>query len=192
MEVSAESSTVPQIYHNAERGTGRHALLPSYILVTTAARLFIPLYIWACPVNLLFNDTSPWVYLLVGYQIFQISILFLQDRFGARFFLPKGYWFEEMSTWDYHPLLPPADIESGEGRKEADCAICFEKIELANAGRQSVDMRTSDKMPQSPGAVGDVFDSVRRGANRMSYMVGRQMHFPDNAESKLRSRLAIT
>lgn len=101
-------------------------------------------------------------------------VLFLQDYFGPRFFLPRGVWFEEISTWDYHPILPPADIEGGDSKTEVDCVICFETIEMgsSNAGRMSVDMRTAEK-GEGSGAnnVGDVLDSVRRGANRMSFMV---------------------
>jgi len=112
------------------------------------------------------------VFALVGYQAFQILVLLLQDKLGPRFFLPRGFYFAELDTWDYHPILPPADIESGAGAhgkgKETDCVICFEKIELATPGRTSIDMRTSEK-EATPGS--GVFDGVRRGANRMSYMV---------------------
>lgn len=193
----AYSYWLPQIYQNAERGTGRLPLLHSYILVTAAARLVIPLYVWACPskmfrqyaasswlnrpnsANLLFTENSPWVWALVAYQTVQVIFLLLQDTFGPRFFLPKGFWFEELDTWDYHPILPPSDIEnpaSGDGdKKDVDCIICFERIELAGSGRRdSIDARTSEKGEETAGAsgaVGDVFDAARRGASRMSYMV---------------------
>lgn len=166
-------------------------------MCTALTRIFIPLYVWACPGeqrvdesvsaagapassscflslpdNLLFSDTSPWVWALVAYQLFQVLILYLQDKLGPRFFLPRGVFFQELDTWDYHPLLPPADIESGgddtKTGNEVDCVICFEKIELAAPGRTSLDMRTAEK--DSNGGPG-VFDGVRRGANRMSYMV---------------------
>lgn len=74
--------------------------------------------------------------------------------------------------------MPPEDIESG-GRsgalKEVDCTICLEKIELSAPGRHSIDMRTAEK--DTPvNAVGDVISGVRRGANRMSYMVRSSVH----------------
>ena len=50
---------VPQIYQNAERGTGRLPLLHSYILVTALARLLIPLYVWACPSEFHASTISP-------------------------------------------------------------------------------------------------------------------------------------
>lgn len=176
---------VPQIYHNAERGSGHNALLKKYIVVTACTRLFIPLYVWACPVNLLFTETSPWVYTLVLWQAVQVLILFLQDILGPRFFLPKGFWFPELDRWDYHPLLPPQDIEAGvvtgaenrdgaDGDKkgEVDCVICFEKIELARPGgeRASLDVKTG-KNAGEPSSMGEVFGAARREANRMTYMV---------------------
>lgn len=179
---------VPQIYHNAERGSGRHALLKKYILVTACARLFIPLYIWACPVNLLFTDTSPWVYTLVVWQAIQVAVLFLQDKLGPRFFLPTGFWFEELDHWDYHPILLPQDIESGpvlgeEGTDEAkrldlarkgevECPICLSPIEIASPGgdRASLDVKTGE-YASSGTSMGEVLGAARRGANRMTYMV---------------------
>jgi hypothetical protein len=179
---------IPQIYHNAERGSGRNALLKKYILITACTRLFIPLYIWACPVNLLFAENSPWVFALVAWQVFQVIILFLQDTLGPRFFLLRGFWFPELDRWDYHPILPPQDVESGvvsgaedrdgarnaDGDKkgEVDCVICFEKIELAQPGRErpSLDAKIG-KSAGEGSAMGEVFGAARRGANRMSYMV---------------------
>lgn len=176
------ASIVPQIYHNAERGTSRHALLKQYVVATSAVRLFIPLYVWTCPQNLLFTETSPWVFGLVAWQAFQIIVLFLQDWFGPRFFLPRGVWFEEQETWDYHPALPPDDIESSgkaDGKREVDCIICLEAIELA-PGRLSVDQRVADK--ETSGAVGDVISGVKRGANRLSYMVSDWRNTPHFGE----------
>ena len=127
------------------------------------------------------------MYLLVIYQLAQVSIILLQDRLGLRFFVPKGRWFPELDAWDYHPILPPRDLESGttvgdgskigkEKNNEVDCVICFEKIELASVGRTSIDMRTAEKGDNSPisaasAGVGEVFGGVQRGVSRMSYMV---------------------
>lgn len=191
---------IPQIYHNAERGTGRNALLKQYIIVTAITRLFIPLYIWAYPGNLLFADTSPWVYALVVWQAVQVAVLCLQDLLGPRFLLPKGLWFPELNTWDYHPILPPSDIESGlvsgaesrdgfksadgEKKGEVDCVICFEKIELARPGgeRGSLDAKINRSAGDrdATSAMGDVFGAARRGANRMTYMVSPRTSIGSN------------
>ena len=49
---------VPQIYANAERDASRRVLRHRFVIGTTLCRLFIPLYIWGCPQNVLFADTS--------------------------------------------------------------------------------------------------------------------------------------
>lgn len=86
-----------------------------------------------------------WIYALIAYNSFQASVLLMQDsRFGARFFLPRPLlaWLElaETETWDYHPLLPPPDVEAAslaqaddEGNAKEDCPICLSPIQIAPA-----------------------------------------------------------
>ncbi|KAI7944497.1 hypothetical protein MJO28_010192, partial [Puccinia striiformis f. sp. tritici] len=45
---------IPQIDHNVQHGTSRRGLRKRYVLGTTLCRLFLPLYIWGCPNNVLF------------------------------------------------------------------------------------------------------------------------------------------
>ncbi|KAM0746763.1 hypothetical protein T439DRAFT_329459 [Meredithblackwellia eburnea MCA 4105] len=123
---------IPQIVMNVQRGAARMTLRKEYIVGTTVARLFLPVYFLACPNNLLGVDPSPWVVALILYSTFQAAILLLQDsRLGARFFVPKillariGVKTEEI--WDYHPLL---DMESG--RSLEDCPICMEEIDVGD------------------------------------------------------------
>ena len=168
---------IPQIYHTAERGSGRNALLKKYILGTTLSRLFIPVYVWACPDNLLFAETSLWVWLLVAYQLAQVATLLLQDTLGARFFLPRGFWFPELDTWDYHPVMPAPDLESagsgadGQGAGDVNCVICFEKIDVDGSGETKADDEQDGVGASGSGPVGDVVSASKRAANRMSYMV---------------------
>ncbi|KAI7960945.1 hypothetical protein MJO28_001434 [Puccinia striiformis f. sp. tritici] len=50
----------PQIDHNVQHGTSRRGLRKRYVLGTTLCRLFLPLYIWGCPNNVLFvTDYHP-------------------------------------------------------------------------------------------------------------------------------------
>lgn len=49
---------IPQIWLNAKRGSARRVLSKEYVMGTTVARLYLPLYIWACPDNILFKETS--------------------------------------------------------------------------------------------------------------------------------------
>ena len=45
---------------------------------------------FACPDNVFFIKPSQWIWTLVAWQLFQILVLFSQDRFGSGFFLPKS------------------------------------------------------------------------------------------------------
>jgi hypothetical protein len=49
---------LPQIWKNAERGSARRTLSKEYIVCTTLCRLFLPLYVWGCPSNVLFTQSS--------------------------------------------------------------------------------------------------------------------------------------
>lgn len=77
------------------------------------------------------HDWGPtdWVWVLCAYQVLQTSVLLLQQVLGARFFVRESWGlFPEIEYWDYHPITPPADIESG--GNQVDCIICLEPIEL--------------------------------------------------------------
>ncbi|KAJ1827495.1 hypothetical protein LPJ56_001635, partial [Coemansia sp. RSA 2599] len=105
---TAYSFWVPQIWRNAKRGTSR-GLRKDYILGTTALYLLFPLYAFACPQSLTFNQPSPFVWALVVYSLAQVAVLALQDLLGPRFFVPVSMLPE---VYNYHPLLPPDDEES--------------------------------------------------------------------------------
>ena len=58
-----------------------------------------------------------------------MSTILLQELFGARFFIPKQWRiFPEQERWNYHPALPPGDVETSDGG--VDCVICLERIEF--------------------------------------------------------------
>lgn len=70
------------------------------------------------------------MYALVLYQLLQMSLLQLQELFGARCFIPTGLdFFPSQERWQYHPALPPTDVETSDGG--VDCSICLERIEFA-------------------------------------------------------------
>ncbi|PWZ00290.1 hypothetical protein BCV70DRAFT_200446 [Testicularia cyperi] len=139
---------MPQIHRNIQRGT-RRAIQKRCVIGTTLCRLFLPLYIFACPRNVLFFDPNPWVFLLVGYLMAQMLLLLAQDVFGPHFFLPVS-WIPEgaMTAWEYHPPVKPTHsnldaegagvgVRIGSSPSEAsagiaafgDCAICLNAIE---------------------------------------------------------------
>ncbi|PLW28822.1 hypothetical protein PCASD_17835 [Puccinia coronata f. sp. avenae] len=127
---------IPQIVHNVQHGTSRRGLRKRYVLGTTLCRLFLPLYIWGCPNNVLFVTANPWIWMICLYSLSQAMVLVLQDYLGARFFL-FGMCFSYEPIWDYHPVkLPTAvDLEqggagAGEAEKMPECVICFEPIDV--------------------------------------------------------------
>ncbi|CAO3608837.1 unnamed protein product [Cunninghamella blakesleeana] len=123
---------IPQIIRNVTRGC-RKPLSPRYILGMTLTRLAIPLYFYACPQNIISQDPSTGVWALVGYTMLQALILFFQDLFGPRFFVPEKYLPQ---TYNYHPILPPDDEEtvtddSVKTNQPKDCAICMLPVDTS-------------------------------------------------------------
>ncbi|KAH8917087.1 hypothetical protein BT69DRAFT_1249235 [Atractiella rhizophila] len=123
---------IPQIIHNCQYGQRRMGLKREFIFGTTLCRLFLPLYFWGCPDNILFIDSSNSVFLLVLYQGAQLAILLLQDSFHPRFFLPS-WWREE--SYDYHPIML-ADAEKGTSKVSHECGVCFENVDLRPTERK--------------------------------------------------------
>ncbi|CAO3616408.1 unnamed protein product [Cunninghamella echinulata] len=123
---------IPQIIRNVIRGC-RKPLSPRYILGMTISRLTIPLYFYACPQNIIGQDPSFGVWALVGYMMLQTLVLFFQDLFGPRFFVPEKYLPQ---TYNYHPILPPEDEEtipdnSIKTTQPKDCAICMLPVDTS-------------------------------------------------------------
>lgn len=106
------SMWLPQIFFSAISGTSR-PLHPYYLLCMPACRLFLPLYIWGCPQNLV-NSLSDQINLytdvfhaggnrvwttsggsvcwaLLAWTVLQIGVIQLQNIYGGRFFVPRQY-----------------------------------------------------------------------------------------------------
>lgn len=88
---------LPQIVTNVQTGK-RRALLPAYYLQMGVTRLFFPLYILACPENVFIQNLEittstggPCSYVLVAWVALQMTMLYLQDTLGSRFFVPKRF-----------------------------------------------------------------------------------------------------
>jgi hypothetical protein len=144
---------IPQIVRNVLRGC-RHPLSHRYILIMSITRLSVPLCksllffasditvlilcfidFYGCPENLIGHETTKWVWALVGYVALQVAVLFLQDQFGPRFFVPSRYLPQ---TYNYHPILQDDQDEEEEEEehqdrhKRRDCAICFLPVDSTN------------------------------------------------------------
>jgi len=113
---------IPQIICNATRDSNK-ALLPQYVVGMAVTRLVIPLYFYACPTNFVHAEPHfTFAAYLVGWMIFQVTVLLLQDFLGPRFFIPRQF-------------LPPKYNYSRAvalGARDADqpeCVICMGTIE---------------------------------------------------------------
>lgn len=88
-------------------------------------------------------------------------MLCLQDVLGARFFLP-GRFFPAEQRWDYHPSVPPTDVETP--GKVPVCNICFEGIDVPAGGEDAGYAATS-------GTGDGPIEGLGRTLNRRSFMV---------------------
>ncbi|KAF9207067.1 hypothetical protein BGZ49_001285, partial [Haplosporangium sp. Z 27] len=123
---------IPQIVRNVTRGSKRGLNL-WFVLGMSVTRLVLPIYFYACPENLMGNKPTPWIWGLALWVALQVGVLLLQDWLGPRFFVPKKYL---PPVYDYHPILPAGDEESGQAGHERnthhDCAICLLPIDTAS------------------------------------------------------------
>jgi hypothetical protein len=89
--LAAFSFWVPQIWHNIIN-TARQPLQPGYILVSTAARLLLPVYLLCCPLNLLQLTPQPWLAaaLLIWVGL-QVVVLLLQHYAHPHVILPASW-----------------------------------------------------------------------------------------------------
>ncbi|WWD20527.1 hypothetical protein CI109_105003 [Kwoniella shandongensis] len=121
---------LPQIWRNARRGTSR-GLDGEFVIGTTIGRLALPMYAFACPDNVFFVKTRSWAWGIVWWQLFQISVLYAQERLGPAFFLPKSLAPPEL--YNYHPLIPTSDPENPSPVNETTCSICMEEVDLTTS-----------------------------------------------------------
>ncbi|ORZ14412.1 hypothetical protein BCR41DRAFT_86945 [Lobosporangium transversale] len=144
---------IPQIVRNVTRGSKRGLDL-RFVLGMSITRLVLPIYFYACPNNLMGHEPTLWIWGLVLWVALQVCVLLLQDWLGPRFFVPKKYL---PPVYDYHPILPTTDEESGNtghGSRapQHDCAICLLPIDTA---------------PQGPARLSSVVGSL----GRLNYML---------------------
>jgi hypothetical protein len=127
---------IPQIVKSAKSDT-RPPLLSSYVIGISITRLVFPLYLFACPTNLL--KIAPSVLMCVALVVLvasQAVVLLLQNlpgpRFGPRWFVPKKFL---PAKYDYYrpcSTKRKGDIETGEEAEE--CVICMNPIDFENTG----------------------------------------------------------
>eukprot|EP00798_Chlamydomonas_sp_ICE-L_P029510 gene29510-5859_t len=153
--LAAHSFWLPQIVHSARLDT-KPVFTTQYVVGMSTTRLFLPLYLFACPNNVLKIEVDPWLCVcLVAWMALQAGLLVVQQSMGARRFipsrwLPQKYSYHRKATLrecgmpntgdEYLRYLPSrvrnfmpqaeapenVDIESGMG--SAECVICMSPV----------------------------------------------------------------
>ncbi|AMD22264.1 HGL076Wp [Eremothecium sinecaudum] len=137
---------IPQIFRNAVKGnesrrarirnTGQlnrnnnnmSPLLWKFIIGTTIIRMIPVVYVFTYPGNMFRHHSDPtFALILVIWSIVQVALLYSQDLFGARWFLPKHTIPEGYS---YHKSMLSSDLlEHGSHENYSiDCAICMSEV----------------------------------------------------------------
>jgi len=117
---------VPQILTDAYQGS-RSAIAPAYAVGISASRTVLLLYLWGCPHSVFTGDAYPqlpgapstvFCVATVLLQGIQVTVMLLQRRWGARWFVP---WRCMPWAYSYH----------GATRAEpgTECVICMVEIE---------------------------------------------------------------
>ena len=110
---------VPQIYKNII-SKGRNTPDLKFVISMTMTQCFLPLYIRACPNNIFLTKINYlWSLAFVLVILAQIAVLYLQKKFGARFFLPDKYKY--WNEYNYYRNLEECDLEDG----DTECWICL-------------------------------------------------------------------
>lgn len=113
---------IPQIFCNATRDSNR-SLKHSYVIGASITRLILPIYFYGFNQNFARIEPFPSaVVYLIFYMALQVAVLFMQDKFGPRFFLPKNFLPE---SYNYRRQLS-SDFEE----THHDCVICMSRIDV--------------------------------------------------------------
>lgn len=128
----AHSGWIFQVVHNALNRT-KNAYNWRYVLGSTACRFFIPFYFYCLPQQLILIPFRPGrIALLMLFALLSILVLFAQDTFGPRFFIPK--WLLP-AAYNYHRPIPQELIHQAahDGHNTGIvCAICMTEVNAFN------------------------------------------------------------
>jgi hypothetical protein len=119
---------LPQIARNVALDTGG-PFQPAFVWFTSASRLALPLYLYACPRSFLrlspaaaraglAEPDPPLALALAAWLLGQAALLHLQRRKGAHCFLPPAL---RPSKYNYAQRIPPALIG-------ATCSVCLTPV----------------------------------------------------------------
>ncbi|KAL4464619.1 hypothetical protein ABPG74_011180 [Tetrahymena malaccensis] len=114
---------VPQIICSAINGNSKK-FYNSYVFGILLPRIALPLYMRGCPSNIMnFKPSQEFCVLWVTSFAFQIFIMYLQSKFGPRFFIPSIFLPKQYNynfVYQYNPEEKDTD----------DCSICLGPLHL--------------------------------------------------------------
>lgn len=140
--VGLNSYWIPQFFRNTLKNR-RRTILWEFVIGTSLIRVIPLLYLCLNKSNVLRHHYDPILVVVVAsWLLFQVFLLYLQDRLGARFWV-KDRWLPEQ--YNYHPLMSVRDLENGfaldilanmkphSGGEDLamcdiDCAICMSTL----------------------------------------------------------------
>jgi hypothetical protein len=127
---------VPQIVASAIHDA-RKPCTKKYLFGMSASRLYLPLYMWACPQNFVgaILRTGPRPFMacsLVLWVGLQVGVLVAQEKYGPRFFVPQQFL---PVKYNYRRAVPHIhqsldDAERGES-DELSCSICLNEVDVS-------------------------------------------------------------
>ncbi|ODV85925.1 hypothetical protein CANARDRAFT_27994 [[Candida] arabinofermentans NRRL YB-2248] len=169
------SCWIPQIYRNVIRGS-RKSFRWDFMLGTTIIR-FIPVIYVDLFDNPFYHHKEKKMVIVFGIWLsIQLFVMWLQELFGARFFLPEKYL---PKTYDYHPVLSFDDLENGfsvehnqtnhrHSKCKIDCAICMNSFEVPVSNTHDISNRADG---ESLGPEHTVANAAFNLMARRAYMV---------------------
>lgn len=121
-----------QIFHNALHDVTQ-SMRFAHLFGLSFPKLLFPLYFLACPSNYFRSAPVPLFSAILTFWVaFQLAVLYLQERWGSRFFiparfLPSNHNYLQTKSWDQDPecLICRCDISQEERYMVTPCQHIF-------------------------------------------------------------------
>lgn len=155
------STLFPQIIENAINKS-RNTPSMSFAISMMVTQCFFALYIKGCPSNVMeLQSDYRWTFYFVSYVGSQLLILYLQRKWGSRFFIPKfcRFW----SEYNYYKSFSE-DLEEGNNTDGANtCCICLNPLSFSENGES----QPSQPSPPNRNSISRLFGRNNDSCQRM-------------------------
>lgn len=125
------SSWFFQIEHSIRKGT-RPPMSYHYIISSTIAKIFFPIYLKSNPYNIFELKPSyykTWIVVLT--VLIEICIIFLQKNYGSRFLIPNYFQCNDQYNYYYDDISIEKHIS-----KNPDCIICLGALKFTDENQE--------------------------------------------------------